>query len=777
MLDHAKLKTRGILFARSLLMVFKTVNMFSAEHNAAVAPIQHSYTLLNELLKDTGQFTIGFVDQRLMLNKVLTTEKTVLGLENEFLRRGIAAITFEAGLTHGGYKRGISIVTKSAKVIEEEGGITRFIQGNPLELMRVFPAGKNAVRNESGDTILESDSESFLLSKALAEMRPSGGVMDNLERMLQTSGMNNPTFLGGESGGAGGGPGGGGVGVAGSAAVAARGSFPDEGVGGPQGIQGLVENYFDSTVLDSENAPSRSYVELARVIQEMRPEMVLSNFSPKRREELRRLPPEQMAAEVIEDSAVKWAVQRLSSAPEGSDATIVEDEVIRVLLRSLQATQVAERLALKLAQYVKDLKMPATMTTRIHQELAWVSVPSHKKTEALLKDDTFDRARFRQLLDHLHELIKQQEQETANKLALHYCKFLERPPLSADDLGRLPELVKAMSSFRSRFLRDVVPMISSVLANNAAGQFTHFQLINSLNAVAKALAVFEEFAEIETIGKTIATIANSDPPQHRTCCFPALQNMLSKNAVERIIELSLQKKEDGKWNRIAVTLIRWSGQPAISKVFQQLEDEQVATNRIALLRFISKIGPAALDVAHTQVRHDRWYVVRNACKLLTELKDPELLTHISPALRHPDERVQLAAVKAVFESRLRDRGPLLAEALPYVHASVRDEILDDLSFLRDPKTVTGLERFIFSENQNNRAVLKAVTALATIPGEQAESVLYQILIENKLDITLRQNAFESMSKLQSASAIRRLTEFANANESDPLAQKIRQNLT
>jgi hypothetical protein len=99
MLDHAQLKTRGILFARSLLMVFKTVNMFSAEHNAAVAPIQHSYTLLNELLKDTGQFTIGFVDQRLMLNKVLTTEKTVLGLENEFLRRGIAAITFEAGLT------------------------------------------------------------------------------------------------------------------------------------------------------------------------------------------------------------------------------------------------------------------------------------------------------------------------------------------------------------------------------------------------------------------------------------------------------------------------------------------------------------------------------------------------------------------------------------------------------------------------------------------------------------------------------------------------------
>src|SRR4030095_2913283 len=115
MLGPAQLKTRGILFARSLLMVFKTVNMFSAEHNAATAPIQHSYAILNELLKDTGQFTIGFVDQRILLNNVLTLEKNLQPLENEFLKRGIAAITFEAGLTHGRARRGVVIIHQSAK--------------------------------------------------------------------------------------------------------------------------------------------------------------------------------------------------------------------------------------------------------------------------------------------------------------------------------------------------------------------------------------------------------------------------------------------------------------------------------------------------------------------------------------------------------------------------------------------------------------------------------------------------------------------------------------
>jgi len=227
-----------------------------------------------------------------------------------------------------------------------------------------------------------------------------------------------------------------------------------------------------------------------------------------------------------------------------------------------------------------------------------------------------------------------------------------------------------------------------------------------------------------------------------------------------------------------VTLIRWAGQSAVSRVFQQLEDEQVATNRIALIRFISKIGPAALDVARAQIRHERWYVVRNTCKLLIELKDPELLTHIGPALRHPDERVQIAAVKAVLESRHPDRGHVLAENLSHVHASVRDEVLDDLSFLRDPKTVTPLERFIFVDNQGNtRAVIRAINALSSIPGHQAESVLYQILIDTRLQAAVRQAAYEGMAKLKTASAMRRITEFSNGDESDPLVRSVRERLS
>lgn len=808
MIDRTQLKVHGIRFARSLLMVFKTVNMFSAEHNAAAAPIQQSYAQLNEILKETGRFTIGFVDQRILLNNILTSEKNLQALENEFLKRGIAAVTFQAGLTQTGYRRGIGIIGKSPKVIEECGGIAQYIHENPLELMRVFPAGKNAIRNESGDTILDSDADSFLMAKAISEMRPTGGVMENLERMLQTSGLQGLPLSEGQQtdaaaglgGGAGtrrgfgsgsgsatgsGSPTGQGAGSAsgdgsgsGAAVAPARTSLvPEYGIGGPQGIQGLVENYFDSTVLDPEGAPQHSYVELAKVIQEMHPEMVLQNFSPSRREELRKLPPEQMAAEVIEDSAVKWAIDRLVAAPQGPEAIIVEEEVIRVLLRSLQATQMADRLARKLAQYVKDLNIPASTTSKIQQELEWVMVPSKKKTEALLQVQSFDRALFRRLLDHINDTVKQGERDQAVGLALHYCSFLDRPVIEMDELGRLPEVVRAMSSFRSSFLTDVVPKLTRLLVNDEANQLLHFQVVNSLTSVAKALAVFEEFEAIETIGKTMDQVAISNVTRHAGCCVRALDGLLSKNAVERIIELTLTRKDDSRWTRLAVALIRWAGQSAVEKVFQYLEEEQVATNRIALIRFISKIGPTALDVARTRIRHERWYVVRNTCKLLAELKDPDLLTHIAPALRHPDQRVQVAATKAIVESRMSDRGPVLVDALPHVHPAVRDEILDDLRFLKDPKIVNTLERFIFSENNGGLAVaVKAVLALSAIAGEQSESVLNQVMIDRSRELALRRSAYEALCQRKTVTAACRLIEFSRSGDDDPLAATVRQNL-
>src|SRR5262249_55594318 len=156
------------------------------------------------------------------------------------------------------------------------------------------------------------------------------------------------------------------------------------------------------------------------------------------------------------------------------------------------------------------LNIPSSTTAKIQQELEWVVVPAKKKTEALMQIANFDRGAFRRLLDHVNDLIKHGEREPVTALAMHYCTFLDRPDITVEDLGRVPELVRVMSGFRSQFLTDIVPKLTRILVNEEANQLVHFQVVSSLTSVAKALAVFEEFDAIETIGKAMDQVATAN---------------------------------------------------------------------------------------------------------------------------------------------------------------------------------------------------------------------------------------------------------------------------
>ena len=105
MLDSKQVKNLGLRFARALQMTIKTATVFTIEHRSAEGPIQQSFLLLNNLLKDVGQLTFGFVDNQVILNNLLTTDPSLQKLETEFLKRGVAAVTFEPGLTLGRYRK------------------------------------------------------------------------------------------------------------------------------------------------------------------------------------------------------------------------------------------------------------------------------------------------------------------------------------------------------------------------------------------------------------------------------------------------------------------------------------------------------------------------------------------------------------------------------------------------------------------------------------------------------------------------------------------------
>ena len=828
MIDRNQLKTVGSRYARSLQLLFKTASVFSGTHSAINIPLQNSFDQLNNLVKSFRQFTVGFIDNRIMINNILTTDKTLQPLESEFLKRGIGALTFDAGITMAAYKRCILVLSVQAKEIEAQGGISTYLLQNPLEFVRVFPASKTQQRNDSGDTILEMDSESFLMAKAMNEIR--NPTLDRVDMFLQQSGMQSEGQQGGGHGGTGegfgdgsgfgpgggfgdgglgggpggggpgGGPGGGGpgggpggLGPGGGPGGGGPGGGPGGGgpgggpgtghgggptvpapgpvvsAGGPAGISSIVENYFSSCVMDSEDAPQRSYMELARVIQDTRPEFVLQNFSPQRREELRKLPPDQMAAEVIEDTAVKWAMERLATTPSGSDAVIVEEEVIRVLMRSLQQTQMAGRLARKLAEYVKEFQIPQSSYARIKDELEWVVVPSKEKFNKLLEIEHYNRFEFRRLTGYLADLVKAGERTQITELANHYFAILdkeERP--EPEELGRVPELTKVIAGLRSDFWSGASVRLCDVAVRWDDNQFLHNQVLNAILAICRTLAIYEDFELIENIGNTLERMI-VEKPEHQQCCEKAMHALLNVHALDRVVELYVQRRNDRNFARTAATLLRRTGNVGITKAFLQLEDESVAAIRLSLLRLIGRIGAPALALARERLNDSRWYVVRNACKLLGDLKDPELLDHIMVALRHTDERVQKAAVTAALDSRNPRRGEVLSEALPFLHPHVMEDVFGELMFLRDPNCLPALEHLIFKESRGVKTLMTCVQTIAAIPGDGTQTLLMKVTAETRFDPMVRRTALQLLLRDETVLTMKDFRKFILTQAEDPIA--------
>ncbi len=749
MLDKKQLKAQGLRYARSLQIVIRTVVMLSLDHKVAAGPLQASFDSLNNLLKETGRFTIGFVENRIMLNNLLTTDPGLVQLENEFLKRGFGAVTFEPGLTLSRYKAAIGVLAANSKLIEEVGGAKRFLELNPLQGVRIFPAGKNQARTESGDTILETEAENFLLAKQ-NETYPSFGAagghggLDALTMLLESACLERPDSL---------------------------------GVGGPSDIMKLIAPTVEAALVDRRGDPEKSCMALAKILQEVSPDLVMSSFPAHKQAELKGAPPEQVASEFVEDTAISWAMQKLATAPTGPEALVVEEDVVRVLVRSLQATRMANRMAAKLSQFVQEHVFPPTTYKKIQDELKWVGLPSKQKHSELMALKRFGTVEFRRLIEHLRDLMKEQQVEEANELAKHYFDSLDGPELFSDELSRGPDLINLMGRVRTDFAASTAERLCRALLREDVNQFMHFQVANNLVVLSKNVATYEEFDIILQAGTAMEKSLARDPGAHGKCCTNGLGSLLPSSAVERVVELLMQRRDEAAWLKTAMTLVRWAGQPAIDKMFSMLEKEQTATNRMALMRFIGQTGTAALDSARRMLNHEKWYVVRNACKLLGELNDPELLHFLTPVLQHADERVQQAAITALNKNRVNGRGQVIAENLGAFGPHVQEQVLEELLYLRDPATLAPLSQFIFVDGRGKiTASQKAVQAIAANPCEQSLELLANVVCETGLEMPIRRTALQALRKNTSETARRLLNDFATRFPNDPLSQDVHHSL-
>ncbi|HEY1940259.1 MAG TPA: HEAT repeat domain-containing protein [Candidatus Angelobacter sp.] len=783
--EKKEFKVQGLRFARSLQMLLKMVNMFSADHKSASGLLQRSYDILNPLVKQSRNLTLGFVDQRVLLNNILTAEDTLKPLENEFLKRGIGAVTFEAGITVAAYRNAIAAISANAKLIDEHGGLLPFLEQRQLKFVRVFPAAKTDTRNEDGDTVLEMGSEEYLISKALNSM--NSGLPQGIEALLAKMETAGTVAASGQ-------PAGGFEQGAGNAAArnensgGAAGDFTGKvavyngagTVGNTTGsylteMQRMVEQKFEASLRNPEEDPQKAYVELARMLGNVRPGLVASTLAggtaaPESSQE-------EVTAEVFEDTALRWALRRLAATPSGEEAIIVEEQVFRVLMRSLQATHSAARLAQKLAQFAQEYALPGPTYERIQEEIRWITFTPKQKLRELLAISHFTPAQFRRCLELIKDLVRLGKPEDAVALGFQYFSIFEDfSTLQMNEIGRIPELLNSLAGAPGEFWEFAAARLIEALASGKLNQLVHLQVVNSLVALARTAATYEDFSLVLKIGTALEESAGQNQATHTVCCNASISNLLQPSAVDRIAEIFLDKKNEPVWTRTVAGILRWAGAGAVERLFVALDQEQVAANRLALMRLLGKIGPGGLAAARQRLQHREWYVVRNACKLLGELKDPELLKYVAPVLEHQDERVRKAAFQAVMESKLPGRATVIANALPLLSPRLREDALCELMHHADAESLPGLEAYFnASAEKDSKSRLLIIKIMAAIPQEQAVHSLSRISYSGNIDPRLHNAVQEALS----ARASRKSSRFLEpeSNGSDPARRWVTQGRT
>ena len=919
MVDKNKLKMEGLKFGRLLQSVYRLSAMFTVEHRAADGAVKQSYEALNLLVKVVNQFTFGFLDHRVLLNNILTPDKSLRILENEFSKRGLGAVTFPAGLTMGGYRRLLSIICASPDEIQQHGGIKRYFEQNQVEGVRVIPGQKGTSSME--ETVLEGDPESLMAAQNAAALEGQGGAF-GLDLLLEAVGMggggaggggegpggggtggdsgggaggsgvpgpggpggtagwggiggarSNPASVGipGASGGglgtgyAGAGPRGGGIGpgsggsgmgpgVAGpgggsgygtgfgpgagtgsgtgvsAAAAPVAGEVASGGLGGviPQGtgesglggdgtgsggdstaahvgaeagsagveavlagmtrgsgfakvaaaaatstpsqVLGLAHKAITRSFSSAAADPVQALNALSRMLEEFKPEVLMPALSPEKQKELQGKPAREVAADLMEDVTAQWAAGQLAAA-KGEMVPLTEEQVIRVIQRSTDATQTVERMLTKLSRLFEKANLPTEFYSRIQQELRWAGLGQDEKRKALLELQRYNANEFKRLLAFVKDAVSRGAFEDAQEAVSHYFAILDltEGELQPAELARGPELLQAVARLQTlEFMRKMADRLSAALVDEHLRGWFHLHIAACLSMVAHSMAPYEAFDTVQKIAVDLESSRQRNPQAHRECCSEALGNLLGPRSIERLIELYAQKKEAQK---MVLSIVKYMGNAGVEKVFQRLEEEKKASNRMALIRLLGQMGPAATVVARQRLNDDRWYVVRNACFVLSDLRDPELLKELRPVLSHADERVQQAAFNVMQKMQTPGRAAALADSLPKLKPHVLDVALDELRFWKSPDGVPGLEKFVVESAAKPLQKEKAMHALLAVPEDGAIEALARILLNQSNPTLIRRMAIAKLGKSMDPAAYESLTEVASRAPKDPLASE------
>lgn len=320
--------------------------------------------------------------------------------------------------------------------------------------------------------------------------------------------------------------------------------------------------------------------------------------------------------------------------------------------------------------------------------------------------------------------------------------------------GSLPAIAQPL-------LEVLSPRLSLITSAAAAAP-----LLGSVASLAAAAGEAQDFNLATTAAALLSQIASSESPLAAEA--QQLQsNLLRPHTLSTLVVTYLDKKADADACQAIQKLLKRVGGQAAAELAAVLEKETNAPRRYRNLQLLKMLGKPAIPALAQKLAHSDASLVRDITAALGEMNDAAILNHLAPALRHPDERVQAAAVLAAQRTRSPDRAAVLARCLGDLKRTVLDNVLDDLVLLKEPAAAPFLEEFVMKHPQGVlfQHIEKALFALGASETAAAVQAVLRCASTPDLPFPYRQTAVRVLGRMQQKGAHQALKFFAK-NEPD-----------
>ena len=667
-------KIHGLNFGRSLQIVFKSAAIYPIEHPAVRHNLEQSFAKLEPLLKEGRPITFGFADGRVLLNSLLTLDGSLASLAAEFRKRNIAAISFYTGLTFADFTDLLKVVAAPPKTVAESGGIEEYLRTRPVRNSRIIPSLEKD-EDSKADRRLNVDGESFLMSGGSTGQSSGSSGMVSLELLLKAGGIQ------------------------------------DIGSTGSQDIAEIVKGVVEEAAANPDVQPERVLPALAQLIENVGPERFLAipGVEPKA------TAPRELASELWEVFTAQWLASQVKSASSETELATAQDEASLVLTRAKQATEMAERILLRLASLFEEQGLPPRLLAPIRAELAFSALPSLEQKARLMGLRQLSLQDLRRVLRVIKSLISESRSADAIEIVEHCCRALIGNHDHFELVSWIPDLIRATPANLHRgLIQTTSKLLGTALQETVfSSPQGHRSLSSCLAMLASQASQSDDFETLQQIATVINEVIRNCPDAHADCCCEVRQTLLSPDAIDKIIDSYVGNLEESDRARNTIILFRQIP-AAMERVVERLESERDAAKRIRILKLAGQFRHSGIHIAVRRLQDERWFFVRNSCQLLGEMGDPDLVAHLAPLLKHSDERVQQAAFQTLQKSHLPTRIRAYAEALPVLTPLALDPALDEIMFSLDPACLAGLGKLIMENRPDNAKFVTKALQIALI---------------------------------------------------------------